>query len=531
MLLDDKTIKEFGYSQTSLSKHSKNMLWLKCDYCSNEYTNAHCRRVKSNAMLDKDACRSCRMIKIGDINFAKLGVRNVFELKSTKDKLTKTNLDRYGVERPSQSQAIKDKVKDTMMERYGVDKIMDIDGVRDKIKETNLKKYGVENASSVEEFKEKRKNTCKERFGKETYLGSEDCIKKTKEVTGVDNVFQLESVKEKSRQTMLEKYGVDNLMKLPEVRKDRVKKCRQTKIDKGILAIHKGRTKKEWAEETGFSRSRFSVLVKENGWELAVKMTPRISSLEAIVEDWLKQAGIEYSKQVKIGRYYADFTIGNLAIELNGTYWHSELHKKDDYHVKKREFYIEQGFVPLFFGEDEVTQKFHIIKSIILNKLGKSTRLFARKLKIGQVGKKEGAKFLEDNHLMGQGRGECIGLYDGTELVSLMRLRRVKGNDWEISRFCNKVGHSIVGGLSKILSFFTEVFKPEGLISFVDLRYGTGDYMEGLGFVRGKAFKSFKWTDGKNLFNRMKFPSNTGYDHKLYKLWDCGQLKFSKKFK
>lgn len=530
MLLSDKTIQEFGYSEKSLAKSSKKMLWLRCDYCNEDYTNMHCSRVKSNVTVNKDACKKCRMIKIGDINFIKLGVRNVFELKSTKDKLTKTNLDRYGVKRPAQSKIFVDKAKKTMIDRYGTDNIMEIDGIKDKIRETNLQRYGVENVSSSEECKQKRRATCKEKFGKETYLGSEDCIRKTKETTGVDNVFQLESVKEKSRQTMMSKYGVDNLMKSPEVKRDRVKKCLQTKIDKGIVAIHKGRTKREWAKETGFSRSRFSVLVKENGWELAVKMTPRISSLEAIVEDWLIQSGIAYSKQVKIGKYYADFTIGNLAIELNGTYWHSELHKSDDYHVKKRDFYIQEGFTPLFFGEDEVTQKFHIVKSVILNKLGKSARLFARKLKISPVSKKEGAKFLEDNHLMGQGRGECIGLYNGTDLVSLMRLCRVKGNNWEISRFCNKVGHSVVGGLSKILSFFTEKFCPESLISFVDLRYGTGDYMESLGFIKGKAFKSFKWTDGKNLFNRMKFPSNSGYEHKLYKLWDCGQLKFIKTY-
>lgn len=530
MFLVSKTSKEFGYEITSLTKHSKKMVWLRCDYCNGEYTNVYARVLISHETVAKDACKKCRMVKVGDVNLIKIGVRNVFELKSTKDKLTRTNLERYGVERPTQSKVVLDKVKNTLLERYGTDNLMGIEGVKDKIKTTNLQKYGVENVSSSEECKQKRRATCKQKFGKETYLGSEDCVRKTKETTGVDNVFQLDSVKEKSRQTMMSKYGVDNLMKSPEIKKDRVKKCLQTKIDKGIVAIHKGRTKREWAKETGFSRSRFSVLVKENGWELAVKMTPRISSLEAIVEDWLIQSGMVYSKQVKIGKYYADFTIGNLAIELNGTYWHSELHKSDDYHVKKRDFYIKEGFTPLFFGEDEVTQKFHIVKSVILNKLGKSTRLFARKLKIGSVSKKDGAKFLEDNHLMGQGRGECVGLYNGAELVSLMRLCRVKGNNWEISRFCNKVGHSVVGGLSKILFFFTEKFCPESLISFVDLRYGTGDYMESLGFIKGKAFKSFKWTDGKNLFNRMKFPSNSGYEHKLYKLWDCGQLKFTKTY-
>ena len=166
MLLDEKTVREFGYSEVSLKKYSKNMLWLKCDYCDCEYTNAHCRRVKSNAMLHKDACKACRMIKIGDINFIKLGVRNVFELKSTKDKLTQTNLDKYGVERPAQSKIFVDKAKKTMIERYGTDNPMEINGLSDKIKAINLERYGVENASSAEECKQKRRATCKERFGK-----------------------------------------------------------------------------------------------------------------------------------------------------------------------------------------------------------------------------------------------------------------------------------------------------------------------------------------------------------------------------
>lgn len=63
MLLSDKTMAEFGYSQDSLSQYSKKLLWLACDYCGAEYTNLHCNRNKSNAMLDKDACKACKAIK------------------------------------------------------------------------------------------------------------------------------------------------------------------------------------------------------------------------------------------------------------------------------------------------------------------------------------------------------------------------------------------------------------------------------------------------------------------------------------
>lgn len=198
MLLSNKTVQEFGYELGSLTKHSKKIVCLKCDYCGDEYNNVYARVLISHKVISKDACKKCRMIKIGDINFIKLGVRNVFELKSTKDKLTKTNLDRYGVERPSQSQAIKDKVKDTMMERYGTNSVSLIDGMQDRIKKTCLSKYGVENPSSVEEFKEKRRNTCKEKFGKETYLGSKDCIDKTIQKFGTDNVFKLKEFQDKA---------------------------------------------------------------------------------------------------------------------------------------------------------------------------------------------------------------------------------------------------------------------------------------------------------------------------------------------
>jgi very-short-patch-repair endonuclease len=507
MILEDKTKEQFGYFQSQLSPASTKKFVVSCDYCGVEFLTSNNPRKVAHKTIQKDSCKGCQKIKTREANLA-----------------------RYGVTSPSKLSSVKEKVARTSIERRGVRHYLQSEEGKAKFKETCLSKYGVENPSSLEDVKEKRKSTCLEKFGKETYLGSEDCLKKTKETIGTDNVFQLESVKEKSKITMLSKYGVDNMMKLPEVRESNVIKCRQTKIDRGILNLYEGKTKSDWAKDIGFSRSRFSVLVKENGWDLAVKMTPRISSLEIIVEEWLKELGVEYTRQAKIGKYYADFTIGNLAIELNGNYWHSEIHKQADYHVKKREFYIQNGYSPIFFTEDEITTKFDIVKSVILNKLGKSSRLFARKLKVGEVGKKEGSEFLQNNHLMGKGRGELIGLYQNDDLVSLMQLRRVKGNNWEISRFCNVTNTTVVGGFSKILSFFTEKFAPDSLMTFIDLRYGSGEYLSEIGFKKIKAFKSFKWTDGSSLFHRMMFPSNSGYDKGLYKVWDCGQLKFIKTY-
>ena len=66
------------------------------------------------------------------------------------------------------------------------------------------------------------------------------------------------------------------------------------------------------------------------------------------------------------------------------------------------------------------------------------------------------------------------------------------------------------------------------LITFIDLRYGSGNYLANLGFIYQGAYPSFKWTDGKNTFNRMKFPGSSGYAQGCARLWDCGQAKWLK---
>jgi hypothetical protein len=63
-------------------------------------------------------------------------------------------------------------------------------------------------------------------------------------------------------------------------------------------------------------------------------------------------------------------------------------------------------------------------------------------------------------------------------------------------------------------------------MTFIDLRYGDGSYLSDLGFKYNHTYPSFKWTDGQITLNRLRFPGNSGYDHGLFKIWDCGQAKW-----
>jgi very-short-patch-repair endonuclease len=48
------------------------------------------------------------------------------------------------------------------------------------------------------------------------------------------------------------------------------------------------------------------------------------SNLEKIVAGWLNELNIQYKREVNIDRYYVDFLVDNLAIEVNGAQWHEK---------------------------------------------------------------------------------------------------------------------------------------------------------------------------------------------------------------
>jgi hypothetical protein len=151
----------------------------------------------------------------------------------------------------------------------------------------------------------------------------------------------------------------------------------------------------------------------------------------------------------------------------------------------------------------------------------------ARKCQIKEVDKQEGRKFLEDNHLMGRGRGKMFGLYYNDQLTTIMQIINHKEYT-EISRFCHKNTFNVVGGFSKLLKYIELNLKPQAIKTFIDKRYGNGEYLVGLGFELKSDNLSFKWIKNDTCFHRMAFPGNSGYEQGYYKMWDCGQKSYIK---
>lgn len=234
----------------------------------------------------------------------------------------------------------------------------------------------------------------------------------------------------------------------------------------------------------------------------------------------------------------------NLAIEYCGLYWHSDQTGKTyDYHKKKYDLCKEKNIKLITIFEDEYLHKKEIVLSRINNFLGLSDRIYARKCLIKEINAKDANEFLNENHIQGKGRSNIrLGLFYNNELISLMTFNNSnisrKNMEWEINRFCSKLGYNVIGGANKLFKYFIENYTPKNVISYADLRWGDGKVYEKLGFKLEKITVPGYWYilgdkrihryslkknkfDNKNL-TEVENRTKQGYS----RIWDCGHNKW-----
>jgi hypothetical protein len=244
---------------------------------------------------------------------------------------------------------------------------------------------------------------------------------------------------------------------------------------------------------------------------------------------------------LEIDIYLPDLKIG---FEFNGLYWHSDKYKKKDYHLEKTKHFNDRGIHLIHIWEDDWDLRSDIIKSQIKNWLGLTTnKIFARKCNVREINS-EAIEFLNKNHIQGSDKSSLkLGLFYDNKLVSVMTFDRFEGRKkmeeggWNLSRFCNLLNTSIIGGASKILKYFIKNYNPIRIISYADRDWSCGDLYLKLGFnlvsesrpdykyiVNGlRVHKSnFKKSKLKYTVTESKYTSERG----ISKIWDCGKLKY-----
>ena len=180
----------------------------------------------------------------------------------------------------------------------------------------------------------------------------------------------------------------------------------------------------------------------------------------------------------------------HLAIEANGTYWHSTYKKSADYHQIKTKNCITKGIQLLHIFEyewnDETTQR--KLKNLIKNRLGYVENIiYAKDTKIERIDNSITNQFLNDYHLQGAVNAEiCYGLYLNNLLVEVMTFghsRFTTEADYELLRLCTLPDYLVAGGAGKLFSKFKTDFPTCSVVTYCDLTKFSGKVYENLGMT------------------------------------------------
>ena len=423
-----------------------------------------------------------------------------------------------------------EKIKSTKLAKYGDAGFSNAE----KRRATNLEKYGVENYTETESFAVKTKTTLKEKYG-------------------VENVSQIETVKKKKQG----KCGN------PEKYKKTVRSKKEECITYSKL-LDSEWMKKKYEENTS---------VQISG-ELGVAFSTVCNYLEMHGIDrsnWLHRSGIEQ----EIGNFVESLGFRvvrnsrkvippkeidilvpekNLAIEVNGVYWHSIKCVEEDtpeninYHINKSEQCELLGIQLLHINDIEWNEKKDIWKSLIMSKLGVSKRLYARKCNVVKLERKIGVSFVENNHIQSSVvGGEYYGLEHQGVLVSVIQIGkpRFAKYDYEILRFCSILGTTVVGGFSKLLNASGI---SGSVVSYANRRWSNGNLYSKLRFNRASISRPNYWyinlktSESGNrmryqkhklsrvlgVFDGTKTETENMFANGFIKYYDCGNITYVK---
>ncbi len=245
----------------------------------------------------------------------------------------------------------------------------------------------------------------------------------------------------------------------------------------------------------------------------------------------------------------------NSAIETNGMFWHREEAKGKYFHIEKKEEANSVGIQLINIFDNQINDdNFDLWMNCILQKFNINvTKIAARKTTVEVIDSNVAKGFVAMNHLQGAAAvgSVCLALIHDNNIVSAMTFSKSRFNrnyEWELVRFCNLSGVSVVGGASKLLKYFERNYNPKSIISYANLQWSNGNLYSNLGFEKVEDSEpNYWWCTRYESLPRYKCQKhklkkllknfsegltekqnmeNNGY----FRVFDCGNAVFAKEY-
>jgi len=607
-ILIKETKEKYGYTPDQFGRSSAKFVVATCRFCGKQMEIRKGFFNKSGSACHKE-CKKQEM-KVQESPFKDPTVR---------EKSKQTNLERYGHEFASQNKEVaskissvrssqdnQEKVKATNLEKYGVCNPFQAKEIKEKIAQTNLEKYGKKSYTQTPEYGEKTKQTCLERYNATNPQHNPEVRKKTQETClskyGELNPLKSHEVRERIQKTCIKKYGfkyapqsdvvknkisITNLQKYGyicpsknENVKSKIKKSFKDTIkmsdSKRFAVINLLRHSEEFwkcLEHMSIDQlgEKFNVPVPQLNKQLnsdefkekyqKIYSYPKNQTQKEIAEimsSWGLKVSINDRKT--IAPYELDIFCPDkkVAIEFNGSYWHSEmvLDSLDarNKHYKKTKICESQGIKLIHIFQHQYKYKKNQIMSFVKSACNANTRkIAARKCTISE---NKCDDFIDQYHIQGRGhktvkwfsldyRGEKVGAITAS-------MHHEKGGDNQsvvLNRLVFKEDVTVQGGASKLFKHFLSWAKNQNfnkIISWSDTSLSYGNIYKQLGFSLEKehspGYFYYSPKDQCYYSRQSQRTSNKNRpvgvtiaewnkQNKLYRIFDCGKRAWVYQFK
>ena len=562
----------------------------KCENCEKEFDAGNKKNKKNcseqctkefNKKHNKE-----RIQKTFETINKKYGVKSFFDTEGYHNKLKTIKKEKYGDENYNNYE----KIKKTLKENHNVEHPSQTESYKEKTEQKKLLKYNDKSFNN----REKAKKTIKEKYKVDHHLQNEESLNKLKETNkklyGVEYTVQTDKCKNNLIESNLKKfnskYYFNSNVFLQKQKNQKIEKIKEIIQNNNLKFDTEQYQKIRVKNQDGklhYLKYHIVCNVCDNIFEWSFDSIPVCrrcfpltskSKQQQEFKDFLENLNVNYVEGNReiINPFELDFYLNehNLAFELNGNYFHSEVagNKYPNYHLNKSKLCEQKNIKLIHIFEDEWMFKRNIVKSRILNLLNLSqNKIYARNCLVKELSFDQKKNFLENNHIQGNDVSfKNIGLFYKDDLISVMTFCKPrlalgmkndnKLNKIELSRFCSKINYNIIGGFEKLLNFFKKNnLEFDEIYSYADCRWSglnpekTVYHKCNFEFVHTTKPNYF-YIEKNNYFVRHhRFKFNKQKLKKLYednsesteweiakknrmdRIWDCGSMKFNLKLR
>lgn len=327
-----------AYCSCKCAANSQNTMKLRKQTCMERYG------VPNTSIVTRD--------KVKQTMVERYGVEYALQNKEIYKKFEQTCLERYGAKMPSTLDSIQEKVEKTCKERYG-GRWNRSEVIKEKTKTTNIERYGVACAAQVDEVKKKMRATQEERYGGIGF-GSDIIRQKAKQTLreryGVEHPLSNPNLAQKASDSQLKKYKKEHDFLIDRTSQKWICKCPHPKCNRCA--------EKQYETTCVIYHDRARCSAEQCTILNPIGHNNQGTNVEVTVRDILNESEVQYITNIwnVILKQELDIYIPSLklAIECNGSYWHSSAWKDQYYHINKYIKCREQGIILITIWEDDI---------------------------------------------------------------------------------------------------------------------------------------------------------------------------------